>query len=197
MANDFAKGGKFAFASARDPQVPPFSCIQDDIRIPVSPMRWKKEGNDILIVKEGTNQIDINFPITFQGQHAFVTGIQGKFVYLDRKVINRDLQNFILMPNPNRFPILTKYMRELGMDGPSSGKERDLTIAMMIGTMLLRKFQLCRIVLHVTFNHSNLLLGRSMLSMERRVQEVLVLLALRNSFFFHPFSKVGFSKFLS
>ncbi len=45
---DVARGGKFAFAGTRDPQVPPFSCIQDKDFVPISPMGWKKEGNDEL-----------------------------------------------------------------------------------------------------------------------------------------------------
>ena len=59
-------------------------------------MRWKKEGNDVLIAREGLNLIDISFPVSFQGQQAFVVKIRGKHVYLDRRVVNRDASNMML-----------------------------------------------------------------------------------------------------
>ena len=39
---DIARGGTFAFAGTRDPQVPPFSCIQDKISVPISPHEVEK-----------------------------------------------------------------------------------------------------------------------------------------------------------
>ena len=96
VTEDMARGGKLTFASTRDPQVPPFSCIQDCVTIPISPIRWKKEGNDVLIAKEGLQHLDTNFPISFQGQKAFVTKICCRHVYLDRRVINRDASNLFI-----------------------------------------------------------------------------------------------------
>ena len=161
VANDFSKGGKFAFASTRDPQVPPFSCIQDGIQVSVSPMRWKKEGNDILIVKEGSDRIDLNFPVTFQGQHAFVTRIQGNFVQLDRKIINRDSHDLFLrqtqiLSDPDQVHDRTRQSwSELWQrEGPNDRNE-DWHEALL-------KSLHCKTVLHVIFNLSTLLHGRPM-----------------------------------
>ena len=96
VTEDMARGGKLTFASTRDPQVPPFSCIQDTLTIPISPIRWRKEGNSILIANEGLHSLDPSFPVWFQGQKAFITKICDRQVTLDRKVVNRDADNLFL-----------------------------------------------------------------------------------------------------
>ena len=96
--------------------------------------------------------------------------IRGKHVYLDRRVVSRDASNMTVKSKLLLSP--KESMREHVMNGQNFGRERVPKIVLMTGMVPLLKSPHCKTVPLVTSNPSKRVLGKPMLNVVRRVQEM-------------------------
>eukprot|EP00438_Fugacium_kawagutii_P022809 Skav208201 [mRNA] locus=scaffold2026:153188:158570:+ [translate_table: standard] len=90
IRRDFQRGGSRAFKSVRDPQAPPFHAIVHEVSVSIVPQRWTRGGISRLLFQGDASNFNIEFPVYFQHQEAFILSVDGNCLTLDRRVINKD-----------------------------------------------------------------------------------------------------------
>eukprot|EP00438_Fugacium_kawagutii_P029601 Skav235415 [mRNA] locus=scaffold924:108827:114000:- [translate_table: standard] len=99
LKRDFLAGGSQAFRSVKDESAPPFHAIISDKTILLAQQRWTKGGKCRLLLEPGEDPgiFDLQYPVYFQQQEAFIIEVHDSFLVLDRKVINRDQSDRLLL----------------------------------------------------------------------------------------------------
>ena len=82
---DIAKGGSRCFEEVRDPAPLHQTFVAHRVKVKVQYTTWPKSGRKILKIRDA-EKLDMNFPISFQGQNCRITKIQGDMVHLDQPV---------------------------------------------------------------------------------------------------------------
>ena len=83
VALDCAKGGPNAFRDIRDDPPAPLSYVVESHEFKVRKTRWPKVGRDCIIIDHNDN-LQVGFPLHFQGQTAIVTKVQGCNITIDK-----------------------------------------------------------------------------------------------------------------
>ena len=83
IALDLAKGGSKTYQEIREAPALPLTYVVQSKVSQVSPMRWTKKGLNQLKLIDDT-AFDLQQPIMFQGQQAFVVKQQGNRIFVDR-----------------------------------------------------------------------------------------------------------------
>ena len=97
ILQDIRKGGSRCFEEIREPAPLPQSFVAYQIKLKVQYTPWPKQGRECVKVVSA-DKLDINVPVTFQGQVRNITKIQGCFVHFDTPIRLRNL-NMILEQN--------------------------------------------------------------------------------------------------
>ena len=87
---DMAKGGSRCFEEVRDPPPLPQSFVVRCVKLKVHYTAWPKCGKKKIKVNEA-EKLDINIPISFQGQNRKIVKIDNNIVHLDQPIRLRNL----------------------------------------------------------------------------------------------------------
>ena len=87
---DIAKGGSKCFEEVRDPAPLNQSFVVQNLQFRVKYTAWPKKGKTCIYVYDA-DQLDIHFPIRFQGQCANIVKLVGNLVHLDRPLRLKNL----------------------------------------------------------------------------------------------------------
>eukprot|EP00438_Fugacium_kawagutii_P019036 Skav208703 [mRNA] locus=scaffold42:434516:439452:- [translate_table: standard] len=92
LRQDFQAGGSKTFRSVRDAPAPPFNAIVTLRTATIEQQRWTKGGRCKLLIADPLEfqNFDLQYPVYFQGQEAFLLEVHDKWILLDRCVINTD-----------------------------------------------------------------------------------------------------------
>eukprot|EP00438_Fugacium_kawagutii_P017560 Skav228548 [mRNA] locus=scaffold1887:556581:561575:- [translate_table: standard] len=96
IRRDFQRGGSAAFKSVKDPQAPPFQTIDHTVQVEILPQRWTRAGLSKLLYNGDLDKFQLDLPVVFQKQEAFILGTEGPRVVLDRRVHYRDTRDLRL-----------------------------------------------------------------------------------------------------
>lgn len=88
---DIAKGGSKCFEEIRDPAPLHQSFVVQNLSLQVRYTAWPKKGKRQIYVY-GADQLDVNFPVRFQGQECNIVKIEGGNVTLNKPLRLKNLQ---------------------------------------------------------------------------------------------------------
>ena len=91
---DWAKGGSKSFAGIREDGPQQLCYVAKTKRFKICRVRWPKQGRTTICCYEA-HEIDLNLPITFQGQTVNVVSVQDKWVTLRKPLILKNGHDFI------------------------------------------------------------------------------------------------------
>ena len=96
VAQDVKEGGSRAYASVRDPMTLPFQAIESLMTFQLKRVKWTKDGRDCLFLLNASDQLDLDLPLSFQGQLCYGRSQEGSCVKLDRKVVLKNVHDLTL-----------------------------------------------------------------------------------------------------
>ena len=118
---DIAKGGSKCFEAVRDPAPLHQTFVAHRVKVKVQYTTWPKKGRKILKIRDA-EKLDMNFPISFQGQNCRITKIQGDMVYLDQPV---RLKSLNLMVEQQQLTADPKQMHDRTFEAWNEHWQRD------------------------------------------------------------------------
>ena len=100
LLEDVGRGGRLIYKTVRDAMPPPLSHIGFGIEQKVCAQRWKKEGH-IKLLYVPPCQLEVGYPVHFQGQTVLLEDVDEKFLYFQTRVFCRDPHNLVIVQNQN------------------------------------------------------------------------------------------------
>ena len=88
---DIAKGGSKCFEEVKDPAPLPQSFVVQNLQLQVRYTAWPKTGKRYIYVY-GADKLDINTPVSFQGQMCRILEIKGNIIQLDKPLRLKNLE---------------------------------------------------------------------------------------------------------
>ena len=114
MDVDLAKGGPVAFASVRDPKLPPVTHLGKVVKATVKRTKWPKQGVKILKIQPCPERFDLSLPVTFQNQECMVLQQEAGYLVVDRPIKLRCNEMQIVQTQLTAVP---EEMQQIAADG--------------------------------------------------------------------------------